>query len=239
MATTYYKTQNDKVIFTGNGELIYYVPEKYFDCGAATIIGETIQTMGIFSYGLYDANGKQIKISRFKCPTTIDCKPSNITKEKNFHLINTKSSKDYRLLHFKNGDELICNINVPKDVENVEKFVNLLIGGHLPDDIPYNELHEYIIKNADLNGFNYKVSGQIFGILIGVINRSSRDMSVPFRNSKYKDMLDYEAISIKAVPKYTSPYTAITSENADEAIAAAMTMTKPSGDSPLEKVMMG
>lgn len=239
MAASYYKQEDSKIIFTGDGELIYYVPEKYFDSNAATIIGETIQTMGIFSYGLYDANGKRLKIDRFKCPTTISCKPFSITKERDFHLIGTKGPKDYRLLHFKKGDELICNVNVPKDIENVEKFINLFIGGHFPDNIPYNELHNYIIKNAELNGFNYKVSGQIFGILIGVIYRSSKDKSVPFRNSNYKDMLDYQAISIKAVPKYTSPYTAITSENADEAIAAAMTMTKSSGESPLEKVMMG
>ena len=143
------------------------------------------------------------------------------------------------MLHFKNGDELICNINVPADVGNVEKFVNLLIGGHLPDDIPYNEIFKYVINNANMNNFNYKVSAQIIGILLSELYRSSRDSSVPFRNSNYKDMLDYKAISIKAVPKFTSPYTAITSENADEAIAAAMTMTKSSADSPLEKVMMG
>jgi hypothetical protein len=240
MATTYYKVENSKVIFTGDGELIYFVPEKYFDCGAATVIGELVESMGIFSYGLYDKNGKQLKIARFKCPTMFECRPSSISKEKGFQLINSKTAKDYRLLHFKKGDELICNTNIPKDVENVEKFVNLLIGGHLPDDIPYNEVHEYIIKNAELNGFNYKVSGQTFGILVGVIYRSMKDLSVPYRNSDYdKNMLDYKAISIKEVPKYTSPYTAITSENADEAIAAAMTMTKSSGDSPLEKVMMG
>ena len=44
-------------------------------------------------------------------------------------------------------------------------------------------------------------------------------------------------MSIIKVPKYTSPYTAITSENADEAIAAAMTTTGKA-ESPLEKVMM-
>jgi hypothetical protein len=42
---------------------------------------------------------------------------------------------------------------------------------------------------------------------------------------------------ITKVPKYTSPYTAITSENADEAVAAALTI-KSNADSPLEKIVM-
>jgi hypothetical protein len=50
-------------------------------------------------------------------------------------------------------------------------------------------------------------------------------------------MLNYKAIPITKVPKYTSPYTAITSENPDEAIAAAIT-TSGTGQSPLEKVIM-
>ena len=66
MASYYYEKDN-KVIFNDSGELIYYIPEKYFDFGIALSVGEIIQSMGIFSYGLFDKNGKRIKISRFKC----------------------------------------------------------------------------------------------------------------------------------------------------------------------------
>ena len=44
-------------------------------------------------------------------------------------------------------------------------------------------------------------------------------------------------VSIKALPKFISPYVAITSENADESIANAI-MNKTGVESPLEKVMM-
>jgi hypothetical protein len=47
----------------------------------------------------------------------------------------------------------------------------------------------------------------------------------------------YKAIPMTKIPKYISPYTAVTSENADEAVAAAMTL-KSNTESPLEKVMM-
>ena len=53
------------------------------------------------------------------------------------------------------------------------------------------------------------------------------------------DMNKYKPINIKMVPKYISPYTAITSENWDESVRAAVLM-KDKEDapvSPLEKVV--
>ena len=36
---TFLKQDKEKVIFNGDGELIYYIPEKYFDIQAAVTIG--------------------------------------------------------------------------------------------------------------------------------------------------------------------------------------------------------
>lgn len=232
----FFKRSGEKILFSGPGEIIYYIPEKYFDLSVANFIGETIELFGIFTYGLYGANSKQIKLDRFKCPTVIQCRPSYINKDI-LQLIGSKEEQAYRLLHFKDGDELISNINVAKDTVNVEKFVKLLTGGNLPDNIPYNELHEYVIENAQLNGFKYKVSPQIIGVIISELCRDTKDLIKPFRLSNSDDMLNYKFVSIKNIPRYTSPYTAITSENADEAVAAAL-ITKGNEESPLEKVMM-
>lgn len=234
---SYFYEKDSKVIFNDTGELIYYIPEKYFSLNVASSIGEVIQSIGIFSYGLFDKNGKKIKISRFKCPTMISCKPSSISKESSLHLIGTKEPEAYRLLHFHKGDELLCSTELPKSIENVEKFLNLLVRGNLPQTIPYDELYSYIIENAELNGFNYKVSGNIIGILISELYRDSNDLTKEFRLSDMKNMNDYTAIAITKIPKYTSPYAAITSENADEAIVAAM-VNKGVSETPLEKVVM-
>ena len=234
---SYLKEIDNKMIFTGDGEIIYYIPEKYFDLNVASIIGEVIETMGIFAYGLFDKTGKQLAFKHFKCPTMIQCKPSKIDKINGFQLEGSKSPKSYRLLHFSKDDELVCSTAIPQSVDNVEKFMNLLIRGNLPDYIPYNELQDYVIKNAELNGFNYGISNQIVGLLISELCRSTEDLSKPFRFSDMKDMLDYVMIPIMRVPKYTSPYTALVSENPDEAVAGALT-TKGTAHSPLEKVMM-
>ena len=234
---SYMKEDNNKLYFTGDGEIIYYVPEKYFNLKVAAIICEVVEVMGIFAYGLFGKSGKAEPIRHFKCPTMIQCKPSKIEKVNHFQLEGSNEENSYRLLHFQNGDELMCSTSVTKGIENVEKFMNLLIRGNLPDYIPYNELQDYMILNAQLNGFSYKVSNQILGMMISELCRDPNNLSIPFRYSNMSNMSAYKAIAISRVPKYTSPYTAITSENPDEAIAGAM-ITTGTGKSPLERVMM-
>lgn len=234
---SFFKTINDKVVFAGDGELIYYVPEKYFEIKAAEIVGERVQVFGMFTYVVFDKSGKRVILKPFNAPTMIECIPSNISKESNYLLEGTKEEKAYRLLHFKNGDELICSTKVPVDIAVLEKFVDIFKGGNLPENIPYNKIQDYVLKNAELCKFDYKVSAQIIGMVISEIYRDDKDLSKPFRIANTDDMLAYKAISIDKVPKYTSAFTAITSDNADEAIAAAIT-TKGHGDSPLEKIVM-
>ncbi len=234
---SFFKTVGDKVIFSGDGELIYYVPEKYFDIKAAEVIGEKIYVMGMFTYAVFDKSGKKLMVKPFNAPTMIECIPSSVTKEADYHLEGTKESKAYRLLHFKNGDELICSKKIPVDIACLEKFVDIFKGGNLPENIPYNKIQDYVIKNAELCRFDYKVSTQIIGMVISEIYRYDKDLDKPFRLANTDDMLAYKAIHVEKVPKYTSAFTAITSDNADEAIAASMT-TKGKADSPLEKIVM-
>ena len=234
---SFFKTIGNKVIFSGDGELIYYVPEKYFDIKAAETYGEKISVMGMFTYAVFDKSGKRVTLKPFNCPTMIECIPNSISKEANYHLEGTKEPRPYRLLHFKNGDELICSTKVPVDIAVLEKFVDIFKGGNLPDNIPYNKIQDYVLKNAELCKFDYNVSVQIMGMVISEIYRYDKDLTKPFRISNSNDMLAYKAINIEKVPKYTSAFTAITSDNADEAIAAAMT-TKGNTSSPLEKIVM-
>ena len=122
---SFFKTVNDKVIFTGDGELIYYVPEKYFEIKAAEVIGEKIRAIGMFSYAVYDKSGKKLTLKPFNCPTMFECIPNSVSKESSYLLEGTKEAKAYRLLHFKNGDELICTTKVPVDISVLEKFVDI------------------------------------------------------------------------------------------------------------------
>jgi hypothetical protein len=210
MFPSFLSKSGDKLLYNGSGELIYY--------------------------DVFDSNGKHRGLRNFAFPTMIRCKPNSMEKVREFAI--TKDIKmDYRLLKFKKGDEAICNVNIPKSIDNTNKFVNLLIGGNLPPTIPYKNIYEYIIFNASINGFSYNINAQMLGIITAELCRDKNDLTKPFRLTDMKDPLGYTMVSIKMLPKFVSPYVAITSENADESIASAL-VNKAGSDSPLEKVMM-
>ena len=237
MLPEYLIMKDDKVIFDGDGELIYYVPEKYFTTKNAVIEGEHIVLMGEFNYDVFSKSGKSRGLKIFNYPSMFMCKPNRITKEE-MQLKGTRSVSQYRLLHFSKGDELVCSIRIPKSIKNAEKFIDILLRGNLQENIPYDTIHELLPQNAEINGFKYNMTNQMYGFLISELCRSKDDPTIPFRNTDMRSPIDYQMVSINQLPKYISPYTAITSENADEAIAAAILNKNTHKTSPLEKVMM-
>lgn len=236
MSVNFIKKDGDVAYFNGDGELVYFVPEKYFDLGVATIFGEYVDLLGVFNYGLFSKDGKVIKIKQFTLPSMFRCKPTEITKEKEYILKGTTEAKDYRLLHFKKGSEAISSTRIPKSVSNIEIFMNLFTKGNLVK-APYDKIQDLIILNAELNDRNYGLSAQCIGIMISELCRDPKNVRSAFRLSSMDDMNSYIPSNLIAIPKYVSAYSAITSENADEAIANAM-IDVGGPASPMEKVMM-
>lgn len=231
------KRENESLLFNGEGELIYYIPEVYFERKFAIVMGEYVNLMGIFDYTIVDKNGKNNGLHRFNFPTVFLCRPGKMEKVKNIKLTDYTDPEDYRLLKFSKGDQVVVSVKVPKMVENAEEFYNMFIYEKLPNTIPYNELHNYFIENIQLNGANYGLSIQMFGIIVSELCRDKNDPSKLFRHTSMKHMNDYRAISIKQAPKYISPFAAVTSENWDESVVNAI-VNKNAKDSPLEKLLM-
>lgn len=242
------KQVGDTILYDGTGELLYYLPEKYFSnskVSVAAIYGAYVSTIGVFDWAIMDEHGKVGKSHIFKYPTIFLCKPSSIEKVKDVSLNGTRPN-DYRVLHFKNGDEAIHDINIPKIVDNVEILFKLmiLVENKMPPTIPYDKLHEYFPENMNLNAKGYGLNMQMFGLMISELCRDKSDPSKPFRYSKaFRDgnMLDYRQISVKEIPKFISPYTSLISENWDESLMAAIQMSNDGNDvvSPLERVVTG
>lgn len=235
---------NSLVYNKENSTFVFYVPKNYFNNTAkvpiAWVEGLYVSTIGIFNWAIIDEHGKRSPLKAFNFPTRMLCKPSLIEEVKNLQLDNTEPS-DYVLLKFKKGDEVVSQTKVPQLIDNVETvFKMATITGKIPTTIPYDKLWEIFDESARLNGFSFNVSVQLFGILISGICRDVNDLSIPFKDTSMSDMCKYRPISITMVPKYISPYTAITSENWDEAVRAAILMKdkKDVPYSPLEKIMM-
>lgn len=231
------KKDGESLLFNGDGEFQFFVPEEYFPRLAVTI-GDVISLMGVLNYAIYDKNGKHSGLKTFMLPTIFTTRPREVTKVKQVSLIKGQEIGDYRILHYSKGDPIILKTPI-EDVSNTENFFSLfLITAKFPTTIRYDKLHEFFEMTAALNGFKFGVTTQMFGVIMSEICRSKTDDSVPFRLSKDTNMNNYSTISIKMVPKYVSPFASITSENWDDAVVNAI-LEKPGKKSPMEGILMG
>lgn len=232
------KKEKDSIIYNGDGYFVFYVPERYFDgknSAKAIIMGEIVNIFGVLDYQLFNSNNKPNGPVRcFKFPTVFLSKPSSIEKIKNIKLTDWADAQDYRVLKYEKGAQIVVSTKVPQDLQNVEFFYSLFLGGNLPVTIPYEELYTYLVENIQLAGENYGITNQLLGIIVSEMARDPNNLEKAFRNSKSKH---YKTISIKDIPKFISPYSAITSENWDEAVVNAIE-NKSTRDIPMEKILM-
>ena len=245
---SFLKQVDSSLVFNDDGELLFYIPDSYFGevkkNPIAQIIGQYVSTIGILDWALVTKNGTISEAKPFKFPTIFLCKPSSIEKVNGLKL-NGLKAKDYRILHFKMGDEVISDINVPQIIDNVETEFSMMVitGNKIPSTVPYDRLHEYFPEAMELNGNSYGLNMQMFGIMISELCRDPKDLSKPFRLGKMEKMTDYQQVSVKTVPNYISPYVALTSENLDESLMAAILLSDEKDSeikySPLEKVVTG
>lgn len=226
------------LVFKDEGELLFYIPELYFEREFAIIDGENVSIIGIFNYALFDKSNKLIgKLGLFNYPTMITTQPSTIDKLVGVKLTKNSIKEDYRILKFKKDDVVITSTKIPMSIENVEIFLKMFTTGKFTNSIPYDILHEVFIKNIQLNGENYPVSSQLIGMTLSEICRSNDDIAVPFRLSGSSDMHAYQPINIKTIPKLVSPFTSLTSENWNESVVNAI-VNKNYKPSPLEKLFL-
>lgn len=235
---SFLKQSGDSILFKSDGELYFYIPEKYFDLKVAEYQGDCISLLGIFSYALKE-DGKMSSLRQFNYPTRFVTKPYKIEKLKSVKLIKESKPEDYRVLCYKKDDAVIVDIHVPIDMDNAEDLINLfIISGYISNTIPYDKIQNYFIDNITYNDNDYGISLQLFGIVIGELCRSTKDTSKPFRLIGSTNMHDYKSISIIDIARLVSPYSAISSNNFNQALVYA-SVNKNKISSPLERVLTG
>lgn len=244
---SFLKLEGEALLFDKeNSTFIFYVPENFFNSTSknaiAEIIGEYVSMIGLCNWDIVDSKGNHSELLPFNFPTMFLCKPYEIEKVKDYKLGKDKEGKDYRLLKFKKGDEVVSQVRVPQIIDNVELFYRLaVITAKIPNTIPYDKGWEIFLENMSLNGSSYGLNNQLFGILWASLCRDPKDLSKPFNSTNMSDMNNYTPLSIKLIPNYISPYTSIISENFDESLRSAILMSdmdeKDIPYSPLEKIV--
>lgn len=240
------KVVDDAVYYDGTGEFVFLVPEIYFERQHAIVTGEYINMIGVLNYNIISSEDEDVTkdMQVFKYPSVFLSKPGKMEKIKNLKFPEGKP-EDYRILHYSNNgyDQIICNINTPQDVSYVEEFMQIFVKtGKVPKNIPYDTLHEYYLENMALNGGDYGISAQEFGVLVSELCRDPSNESRPYRLSKHMNAnkTNYIPISIKELSKIVSPFTSIATENWDEAVVnAGLIEDNDVKYTPMERIMMG
>lgn len=232
------KRDGESILYNGDGYFAFFIPESYFDgknSAKAIIMGEYVNIFGILDYQLFGSNGKPNGPVRcFKFPTIFLSKPTVIEKVRDLQLVKWDEPQDYRVFKYEKGAQIVVSTKVPQDLQTVEFFYSLFLGGKLPVTIPYEDLYTYLVENINLAGESYNICNQMFGIVVSELAVDPNDPTKTFRNSKADH---YKMISIKDKPKFISAYSAITNENWDEAVVSAIE-NKSTRDIPMEKVLM-
>lgn len=244
---SFLKLKDRTLYYKGEGEFVFLVPEIFFSRNHAIIDGEFVNIIGLLNYSILkkptDPITKNLKV--FDFPTVFLTKPGKIEKVKRLKLVDSRPAEDYRVLHYEdnNEDQIICSIDVPQDIANVEEFMQIFVKtGKIPTGIPYDIIHNLFLENMELNGNSYGITAQYFGLIVSELCRDPNDNSRPYRLSKAinKSMVDYEPISIKTISKIVSPFTSITTENWDEAVVnASIIEPEKIKNTPMERIMMG
>jgi hypothetical protein len=242
------KRDNDSLIYNEDGQLYYIIPEKFFETKCATEYGQMYQLIGVFNYARVSKTSKMLgKLKPFRFPTMFMCKPSETQNKVSGMELNKKFSpsdkvfddSDYRLLIFNKGDQVVHTVHVPEGIENVEEFFRLMfITAKITNTISYDVIHEYFDESINLNGNDYGLTAQMYGIILSELCRDKDDVSIPFRNGKNidKSMHAYKPIPITQNPNYIDPFVSITSQYWDESLMSAVMLDDSKG-SPLEKIM--
>lgn len=243
---SYLRLKDNAVYYNGEGTFVFFVPEIFFERNHAIVEGEVIYLIGLLNFSMFKKpEDLTKKIKRFNYPSAFGTKPGRMEKVKNFKLTDSSKPEDYRLLYYENNseDQIVVSIEIPEELSNVEEFFSIIVNtGKIPQGIPYNVLDEYFSESMGLNGGSFGLSEQEFGIVVSELCRDPNDISRPFRLSKAidNDMCSYTPISIKQIAKIISPFTAITTENWDEAVVNAATIEeKDIISTPMEKIMTG
>lgn len=232
------KVKGNSYVFANDGCFKFYVPEKFFNNKLAEFIGDCVSLFGVISYAIFDKNDKPIgKLRNFKFPALFLTKPDEVEIAKGIMLTKNNKPEDYRILKYYKDGVIVVNYNIAEDSENIQKWYSALDAGALPNNLNYNELQNYFLRNAQLTGNKYAISLQLMGVIIGELARSKKDIEKPFRMENSDDMNAYQWIAIKDVPRGTSPFTALQAEEWDKAVISSI-ITDVNRDSPLEKIMM-
>ena len=226
-----------------------YIPADSFSeedkqSSIASAYGEGFRILGLFNMRLSNSQSEKDLRSQplrtFSFPNMIDTHPSSNTDEI-LQLTPGSEPIRYKVLHYTRGDIMMAN-TMPQSGDNAVKFMKAVIGGKIPNTLPYNDIFTAWVSNLDSNGTDAGIPFMYLQAIISELCRSKKDHSVSFRKVYGKDMnnQDYVITNMRGTAAYSSVFAAQTFEDMGRMLTTSINMTRrdiKQTVSPIEKVL--
>lgn len=219
----------------------FYIPQSYFDSTKkfAEDMTETVQALGIFNVGVFE-NGELKSIKLMNNPNMMKIFVYD-SEWRDVEL--PKGTERCMVLKFIK-DQVVCSATLVQDSGNAEIFLNALITGSLPDNLPYTKLIHIWQKNIGTNKVNFGVSSVSLELILAVCYRSKKHPEYKFArefgSSDSVSEYDYSTASIRQISQLASTFTSIIHEDFDSAVTTSINRAregKPEAESPIEKIV--
>lgn len=243
-SVTYLAKKDDKIIFTGK-YMEAYIPDKLFKKGLNEYMGDEVSIMGIFNFRLGDKDGNidpKSRLYTFNFPSMMMTKPSSVEKKETEILPGT-GVKKYHVLKYYAEDYVMVSRQVIQGIDNVEKFVNLLLEAALPTSFKYEDILRIFLKNLEINKETAGVSATSFSMIVAESSRYKKDLSIPFRKLIGKgkaNQYDYILANARTVCANNSTFSGMTFEDIDSMTVSAVNKkryNRTENESPVEQII--
>lgn len=251
----YFKVNTDKsVVFIGE-KMIIKITEEFIRLNIAEIVRQTINTLGILEGYIFD-DMNETDISKcnhkfvIKIPSIIKLNPSHIEPsfvyEEDVESETLIKLKAYDMTFLKN-DVFLDSTLIIQNIHTTDKFISMMLNGHIPKSIRYDELSTLYQNSAHMNGSG-TLGADFNSLVISVmqLTRDPMDYSVPFRMvyDKYyaKGIYNGKMVRYMDIPKYISNFTSLTTADPKHGITVAMNRVhgekQKDQKSPVEDLIM-
>ena len=241
-------TEKNGILYLESGRLELYTPSSYGD-GINSMEGEIFHVFGLCPYKFYEkvTDKKPKKVGVLNIPSMIMTYPAdvemNVTDTIWNGIYDYSNANSYTVLEFADK-HMFMTKNIIRRLDNVNMFMNMILGTKLDNNIPYNMLSRAWIKNMVMNDNDLGVPSTTIDLIIYELCRYIEDSSKPFgsvfgKNPKMSPVA-YRFAGIREVCAANSVFTALAFEDQNSMLDASLNMTQQEKDqkiSPLEQII--
>ena len=241
-------SEKNNVFYLDEGRLELYSPSKYME-RINYIDGEVAHVFGLLLYKFYPSATakKPSKVGVLNNPSMIMIYPTDtelkVTDGIWDGIYDDYNMNEYAVFHIEAGRKLMDKNIIPK-VDNVNVFMDALLGASLDNNIPYNYLSKIWIKNMFMNNCDLGIPAPTIDLVISSLCRYKHDKDKSFgsvygKNPKISPVA-YKFANTREVCAMNSVFTGLAFEDMNSMLDSSLNMTQQQKDqkiSPLEQII--